>query len=81
MRTKQGKSGMLTIKVDLEKAYDRLRWNFIHANVLDAGMPPAFISLVMKCISSVSMQVLFNGQASEAFEPSRGVRQGDSLSP
>ncbi|XP_028804491.1 uncharacterized protein LOC114759480 [Neltuma alba] len=81
MRTKTGKVGWMAIKVDLEKAFDRLRWDFILDTLQDARLPSSMITLIMKCISSSSMQVLWNGRPSEPFSPQRGIRQGDPLSP
>lgn len=81
MRQKRGRVGWLAIKVDLEKAFDRLRWEFIADTLRDVGFPCDLIDLTMACISSSSMKVLWNGQPSESFQPSRGVRQGDPLSP
>lgn len=35
----------------------------------------------MSCISSTNISILVNGGMLEPFEPSRGIRQGDLLSP
>ncbi|XP_050216415.1 uncharacterized protein LOC126667478 [Mercurialis annua] len=81
MRIKKGKEGWFAIKVDLEKAYDRLNWNFIEDTLLDVGIPAHIIRVIMHCISSSQMNLLWNGSASQEFKPSRGIRQGDPLSP
>nr|KYP65965.1 Putative ribonuclease H protein At1g65750 family [Cajanus cajan] len=74
-------NGELAIKIDLEKAYDRLNWLFIKDTLEDIGLPSKFIDLVWSCISTASLQVLWNGEVLEAFSPSRGIRQGDPISP
>ena len=81
MRNKKGKGGLMAIKVDLEKAYDMLRWEFIHETLIDVRLPSDLINVTMRCISSPSMQLLWNGEHTDSFLPSRGIRQGDSISP
>lgn len=71
----------VAIKIDLHKAYDKLRWEFIEDTLKEARFPLPFINLVMACISSVSMQVMWNRKASDPFWPSRGIHQGDLISP
>lgn len=71
----------MVIKIDLEKAYDRLEWSFIR-NVLNAAnFPSKLIQLIMSCVSSTSTSILFNGGTLNPFLPLRGIRQRDPLSP
>ena len=78
---KRGGVGYLAIKVDLEKAYDKLEWSFIRETLVKANLPKELIDLIMNCVSSTTTSVLFNGGLLEPFRPSRGIRQGDPLSP
>ncbi|KAG6401482.1 hypothetical protein SASPL_138339 [Salvia splendens] len=71
----------MTIKVDLEKAYDRIRWEFLEDCMMDLGLPQQLINLIMECVSTATMQVIWNGSPTSVFKPERGIRQGDPLSP
>ena len=78
---KKGKLGQFVLKIDLEKAYDRLEWSFIREVLLFFKFPTSLVSLILECVSSTSYTILFNGGQMEEFWPSRGIRQGDPLSP
>ena len=71
----------MAIKNDLEKTYDRLNWGFVMNCLRELKIPESLISLIQECISSPSMQLLWNGSKSDVFILSRGIRQGDPLSP
>ena len=71
----------MVVKIDLEKAYDRLEWCFIRKVLTCFGFPPNIIKLIMSCISSSSTSLLFNGEKLSSFAPSGGIRQGNPLSP
>ena len=81
MRCKKGVTGWMAIKLDLEKAYDRMRWEFIQDTLSKMRLPASLIDVIMHCISSSSLNVLWNGAPTELFKPTRGNRQGDPLSP
>ena len=78
---KKGKEGYMAIKVDLEKAYDRLEWSFVYKVLQAFHFPPNLIKVIMSCVTSTRISILFNGGALEPFKPSRGLRQGDPISP
>lgn len=69
------------LKFDMQKAYDRVEWDFLNACLIKMGFNERWISLVMEYISSVSFSVKFNGEPQYYFQPSRGNRLGDPLSP
>ncbi|KAK7275172.1 hypothetical protein RIF29_16281 [Crotalaria pallida] len=77
----KGRKGFMVVKLDLEKAYDRLRWDFIRETLELVGIPANFINIIMHCISSSSMCVNWQGDLSNVFYPATGIRQGDPLSP
>lgn len=78
---RKGKTNLMAAKIDLDKAYDRLEWSFIKYTLLFYQFPAPIIDLIIACISSVSVSIIQNGTASQAFTRSRGIRQGYPLSP
>eukprot|EP00494_Astrolonche_serrata_P020755 UN20984 len=78
---KKGKQGWCAIKIDMMKACDRVEWEICRQMMQCLGFSEDWLSLVMKCVSSVSFQVEVNGELLPYFRPSRGTRQGDLISP
>jgi hypothetical protein len=77
----KGKKGFMAVKLDISKAYDRVKWIFMEAVMTRMGFDGKWISLVMMCVKSVHYSVLVNGAPCGSITSSRGIRQGDSISP
>ncbi|XP_057793069.1 uncharacterized protein LOC131009675 [Salvia miltiorrhiza] len=73
--------GVFALKLDMEKAYDRVEWCFLESMLSHLGFHASFVALIMRCVSTVSFCVLLNGFPGSSFDPSRGLHQGDPLSP
>ena len=71
----------MALKIDLEKAFNRLEWSFIYQVLNWFKFPKDWIDLIMSCISSSNLSVLVNGERLDPFFPSRVIWQGDLLSP
>ena len=71
----------MAIKIDLEKAYNKLEWGFIRERLPSFKFPVNLVEIFMSCISTVSTSILFNGGMMEPIQLSKGIRQGDPLSP
>lgn len=80
-RKKKGTIGAMMLKLDLDKAFDRLEWSFIDSSLLHMNFPQPLIKLIMDCGTTSSISILVNGTHTPFFQPSRGIRQEDPLFP
>ena len=77
---KEEKKGLVALKLDISKAYDRIKWGFLENVMKRLGFSPKWIDLIMRCISTVSFSILINGAAKGMIHSHRGLRQGCPLS-
>lgn len=68
------KGRFVAVKVDLQKAYDRVNWKFLRLVFKKFGFPKRFVNWIMQFVSSVSSSVIINGGKTQWFRPSRGLR-------
>ena len=71
----------MVFNIDIEKAYDNISWDFLKQTLEDVNFDHILIELIMCCVTTVSTVVIWDGEPLEEFTPSRGLRQGDPLSP
>lgn len=71
----------MTIKLDMFKAYDEIEWPFLKVVMQAFGFKSQWINLIMNSITTVNCNVLVSGRPGKLITPTRGLRQGDPLSP
>ncbi|XP_075099497.1 uncharacterized protein LOC142176265 [Nicotiana tabacum] len=79
LRTKAGPNVIL--KLDMTKAYDRISWLFLTKVLRKMGFTERLIGIVFGLVSNNWYSILINGQAHGFFKSSRGIKQGDPVSP
>ncbi|GJZ52405.1 putative RNA-directed DNA polymerase, eukaryota, reverse transcriptase zinc-binding domain protein, partial [Tanacetum coccineum] len=78
---KKERKRLLLFKVDIEKAFDSLNWNFLISVMSQMGFSLKWINWIISCLNSSYASVLINGIPTKEFKLERGLRQGDPLSP
>lgn len=80
-RKGEGMTGTIAMKLDMSKAYDRVEWAFLERVMFKLGFSGEWVRRVLNCLSSVSYTFKLNGSVGGLVVPSRGIRQGDPISP
>jgi mannosylglycoprotein endo-beta-mannosidase len=71
----------LLFKLDIRKAFDSVRWDYIFDLLQNRGFPARFRNWVSALFATSSSRVILNGVAGLTIKHGRGLRQGDPLSP
>ncbi|XP_045822398.1 uncharacterized protein LOC123915305 [Trifolium pratense] len=79
--SKKSYAGNIALKIDIRKAFDTLDWNFLLSVLKHFGFCATFCAWIEEILLSARLSVLVNGKLAGFFNCTRGVRQGDPLSP
>ncbi|GLT91015.1 hypothetical protein SLE2022_089250 [Rubroshorea leprosula] len=77
---KKKRKRCIIFKVDFEKAYDKVCWDFLMSMMEKMGFCVTWRNWILECLRTNLVLVLVNGSPTREFSMSRGLRQGDSLS-
>lgn len=64
---KQGRGEFMAIKIDLDKAYDRVEWNIMECILIWLGFSCKFTTLIMECIKTPMFSILINSAPLRVF--------------
>jgi len=81
MRYRNAGKKLMAIKVDMERAYDMMQWDFLRVVMGKFGFSDQFVASVMGCITDPNFAVLVSESPTSWFQSNVGLRQGDPLSP
>lgn len=57
MHKKKGQHGCLMFKIDFEKAYDKVDWDFLRLTLIEFGFPNLIVDLIMNCTMATSLSL------------------------
>lgn len=80
VRLKSGHPSLLC-KLDIEKAFDHVNWGFLIHLLKRCGFSNKWRQWISFCLSTVRFSILINGSPCSFFGSSRGLQQGNPLSP
>ncbi|GJT88088.1 RNA-directed DNA polymerase, eukaryota [Tanacetum coccineum] len=78
---KKRKKQSLIFKVDFEKAYDSVRWDFLDDVLRKFGFGDKWCKWIQCCLHSSRGSIIINGSPTDEFKFGKGLKQGDPLSP
>jgi len=72
---------ILLFKADFNKAFDNVNWEYLDSIMEQLNFGAKWRRWIKGCLASAKASVLVNGCPTQEFPMSKGVRQGDPLSP
>jgi hypothetical protein len=75
------KLNVVILKLDFEKAYDKVKWSFLQQTLRMKGFSPEWHALINDFVSRGSVAIRVNDDTCRYFQTRKGLRQGDPLSP
>ncbi|GJV78097.1 RNA-directed DNA polymerase, eukaryota, reverse transcriptase zinc-binding domain protein [Tanacetum coccineum] len=78
---KRKKKQSMIFKVDFEKAYDSVRWDYLDDVLNKFGFDEKWRGWIQSCLISSRGSIMVNGSPTREFQLHKGLKQGDPLSP
>ncbi|GKV04880.1 hypothetical protein SLEP1_g16977 [Rubroshorea leprosula] len=78
---KRKKKASFLFKIDFEKAYDKVCWEFLDYMMARMGFESKWRRWISECLKTAEASILLNGSTTRQVKINKGLRQGDPLSP
>ncbi|GJW17638.1 reverse transcriptase [Tanacetum coccineum] len=80
-KKKNGEQNVMALKVDLNKAFDRVKWDFLFVVLRKIGFGDVWCGWIRACLTTYELEFMVNGDSVGVIKPQRGLHQGDPISP